>query len=197
MQNRQSKFLHGVDLEAIGFIGLTECYDKSIEMLNRRFGVDIPLRRDNRGKRSLDAVRALSLQERAELEQLNERDIALYKRAAALFEARRRAFQDDDPWAHARLVDVGPQRVAGWAWWAGEGDEPVKVEVLVNDEAVGQEPAVHLRPNLSRLLPPRGGYVGFHLPLKLSPGDRVQCRVAATGQCFPLKPRRVPAAESA
>ena len=196
MQNRQSRFLQGVDLEAVGLLGLTERYGESLELLNAQFGTAIPLRQDNRGKRSLAALDALSAEERAELTQLNRRDMALYERAAALFEARLESFRAGRPWAHARLVETNAKRVAGWAWWADARDAPVAVEVWINGEQAGECPAVDLRPGLCRLRPPRGGYVGFHLPAKLTPGDRVQCRVAETGQWFPQKPRRVTAPEA-
>src|SRR5690625_4448583 len=171
MHNRQSKVLSGVEVEAIGFLGLTERYADSIEMLNRHFGIGIPPRKDNRGKRSLDSVHRLSAEETAELKKLNERDIALYQRATALFEARYGLFREGHPGPDARRVERQPQRVGGWARWAAERDAPVGVEVWINGKAVEQVGAVSPRPNLCRLLPPRGGYVGFQLPVKLAPGD--------------------------
>src|SRR5690606_18237349 len=71
MQNRQSRFLQGVDLEAVGLLGLTERYGESLELLNAHFGTAIPLRQDNRGTGSLAPLDALSAEERAELTQLN------------------------------------------------------------------------------------------------------------------------------
>lgn len=195
MQDRQSKILNGVDLEALGFLGLTERYSESLELLNARFAIQIPQRDDNRGKPSLEASHEISGEDDAELKRLNKRDIALYQHAVELFEARYRLFQADQPWAHARLTEVNAQRVAGWAWWAGDSDAPVEVELWINGQQEGIVSAVDHRPGLCRLLPPRGGYVGFHLPVKLEPGDQVQCRLAATGQRFPLKPRRVPEPE--
>lgn len=192
MHNRQSKILHGVDVEAVGFVGLTERYADSLKLLNARYGIEIPQREDNRGKKSLDAVHEISADDEAELKQLNKRDIRLYEQAVALFDQRYTMHQEGKPWAHARLVEVNPGRIAGWAWWAGESDDPVTVEVWANGKHLDNVTAVELRPGLCRLLPPRGGYVGFHLPVKLKPGDQVQCRVASTGQWFPLKPRRVP-----
>lgn len=195
MHNRQSKILHGVDVEAIGFVGLTERYADSLKLLNARYGIEIPQREDNRGKKRLDAVHEISAEDEAELKQLNKRDIRLYEQAVALFDQRYTMHQEGKPWAHSRLVEVKPGHIAGWAWWAGESDDPVDVEVWANGKHLDTVSAVELRPGLCRLLPPRGGYVGFHLPVKLKPGDQVQCRVASTGQWFPLKPRRVPKPE--
>lgn len=192
MHNRQSKILHGVDLEAIGFVGLTERYTESLALLNARHGLEIPRREHNRNKQRQGAVHEISAEDEAELKRLNRRDIRLYEQAAGLFEARYQLFQAGEPWAHARLVEVKPQRVAGWAWWADGSDEPLEVEVWINGKPVETVLAVDHRPGLCRLHPPRGSYVGFHLPLKLAAGDRVQCRILRTGQWFPMKPRRVP-----
>lgn len=191
MQNRQSKFLQGTELEAIGFAGLTERYAESLEMLNARFGISIPFREENQGRSSLSDLHEISREEREELRRLNRQDIALYERAKILFANRYRLFQEGKVWAHAKLVEVSAQRMAGWAWWENHDDEPVEVEIWINGELIEAVSAVEARPNLQRWLPPRGGFVGFHLPVKLSPGDQVQCRVAATEQPFPLKPRRV------
>jgi hypothetical protein len=195
MHNRQSKMLHGVDIQAVGFVGLTERYTESLEMLNARYGVEILPREDNRGKERLGAAHEISAKDKAELQRLNKRDMALYRQAVALFEQRYRLHQEGRPWAHVRLQEASIQRIVGWAWWEGESDEPIEVEVWVNGEHLNTVSAVDLRPGLCRLLPPRGGYVGFHLPVKLAPGDEVQCRLAATGQWFPLKARPVPEPE--
>lgn len=196
MHNRQSKLLHGVDFEAIGMVGLTERYAQSLEMLNANYGIEIPQREDNQGKASLDVAYAINPEDETKLRRLNARDIELYDHANELFEKRWQLFQDGMSWAHARLSEVNTSRVAGWAWWAEGGDEHVEVEVWVNGVCLDTVPSMELRPGLCRLLPPRGGYVGFHRPVKLAPGDWVQCRVATTGQWFPAKPSLVPEPEA-
>ena len=191
MHNRQRNALQGVSLEAFGLLGVTERYSESLEMLNARFGSGIPMKKANRGKKTLQAEHALAPEDVAELQQLNKRDITLYRNALALFDSRYAMFKANQPWAHACLVEVNTQRVSGWAWWAGQNDAPLDVEIWVNDEFVRTLRALEFRKELCRFLPPRGGYVGFHLPIKLAQRDQVQCRVAATGQWFPPAPKRV------
>ncbi|MGQ0335430.1 hypothetical protein [Halomonas elongata] len=191
MHNRQSKMLHGVDVEAIGFLGLTERYSKSLEMINSLYGVEIPHREDNRGKSASELMHEVSEKDVQEFNQFNKQDIVMYERSTELFTLRYKVFSEGKSWGHARLVECKPSRLAGWAWWEGERDDPVDVEIWVNNEYLDTVLAVDFRPGLCRHLPPRGGYVGFHLPVKLSVGDKVQCRIGSTGQCFPIKPRSV------
>jgi len=192
MHNRQSKILRGVDIESIGFVGLTERYSESLELLNARFGTEIPQRVDNRGKQRLEAAHEIAAEDEAELKRLNKRDIALHQHAVELFDTRYRLFREGQPWAHASLSELNVQRITGWAWWADEGDEPVQVEVWINGKLKKTVAAVEPRPGLCRWLSPRGGYVGFQLSVQLTPGDKVQCRICDTGQWFPAMPRRVP-----
>lgn len=189
MHNRQSKMLHGVDIEAVGFLGLTEFYSQSLEMINSRYEIDVLHRNDNRGKSASDLLHEVSDRDVRLFNQNNKQDISMYERAVELFKLRYQTYRDGKCWAHARLIEVKPSRVAGWAWWEGNHESPVDVEIWVNNEYLDTAPAVDFRPGLCRHLPPRGGYVGFHLPVKLSAGDRVQCRVASTGQWFPSQPR--------
>lgn len=194
MHNRQSKALRKVEIETIGMLGITERYNESLELLNANYNTEITGREDNRGKVSLDAAHEISEEDEAELIRLNKQDVALYDRAVKMFDERYKLFKEAKPWVHARVTEANLGRIAGWAWWA-DSDEPVEVEILVNSELQASMPAAELRPGLCHLLPPRGGYVGFSLAVKLAPGDKVQCRVKSTGQCFPLKPRRIPKPE--
>ncbi|GED23423.1 hypothetical protein HHA01_24000 [Halomonas halmophila] len=191
MINRQSRILSKIDVESFGFLGLTEKYEKSLEVFNKRYSSSLPVRNYNRGGISLEKDLKVSDEHISDFYALNKRDVNLYSSACVLFDSRYSAFQNNDTWAHARLVEAKPGRVAGWAWWEGEREDPVLIEVWANDQYLGAAKALEFRPALCRLRPPRGGYVGFHLPVKLAVGDKVQCRVASTGQCFPINPRSV------
>lgn len=192
MHNRQSSFLESVNLEAVGVAGVTECYAESLRLINARYGIDIPQREDNRGKVHLGDIHDISEEDRAELIRLNRRDIALYHNARHLLDQRLSLFQKDQPYCHACLIEVNSRQVAGWAWWEGEDDSPVEVEVWINNHHVATVVAVEHRPWLCRLQVPRGGYIGFSRPVNVKPGDQVQCRIAKTGQWFPTQPRQVP-----
>lgn len=191
IRNRQSRALRGVSLEAIGVVGLTERYEQSLELINGCYGTEIDVHFNNAVRKDAGSLHKVSAADEAEIRRLNKEDCALYERALALFAQRYQLFRQGQPWAHARLVEARPGRISGWAWWEGGRDEPVEVEIWINGEIRERVFALEPRSQLHRLSPPRGGYVGFHAPINVSPGDSVQCQIAATGQRFPPKPRKV------
>lgn len=185
MHNRQCKIMQGVRMEAVGMLGLTERYREALAMLNRAFGINIPYSVENRGTKMVGARYEFSAEDVAEFERLNAADLTFYEEVKALFENRLALFRADLPWVHAKITELTAERVSGWAWWAEDIGKPVDVEIWVNNEVVGSAKTLEWRPGLCHLLPPRGGYVGFRLPVTLTAGDRVQGRVVKTGQWFP------------
>jgi hypothetical protein len=189
MQNRQSKLLEAVPLEAIGIIGLTERYEESIELINARFSWSVAVRADNKSHDHADnKTHQLSESEEKELRQLNQKDIVLYRQCTKLFDTRYKLYQSGLRFCHARIQQSSVQNVSGWAWWEDGSDKPVEVELLINGEPTKKTFATDLRPSLCRLYPPRGGHIGFSFPKAAKEGDTVQCRISETGQCFPSKP---------
>ena len=192
MHNRIDKIFRGVDPEAIGFIGLTERYNDSLEIFNARYRASVPRLEANQGKAGVDLLHDIAEEDIKELKKLNRRDLSLYEKCRVLFETRLEMYKNGIPYAHAFLEECGPKRISGWAWCAEQGDSPVHLEVWVNGEKFKVVSATELRPDLCRLRPPRGGYVGFSVAGAFSPGDKVQCCVQDTGQWFPEKVRTVP-----
>lgn len=189
--NRMSKMLRGVPFTALGMVGLTERYRESLAMLNARYGWNIPERTENPGERNQGAHYEFSPEDEESLRQIHHHDVVLYARCVELFDVRWRLFQAGMPFAHAHLTEATTQRIAGWAWWAGQDDDPVELEVLVNGQVAARTSALEYQAHMSQFHPPRGGHVGFRLPSGAAPGDQVQCRVAATGQMFPMRPVQV------
>ncbi|WFF42682.1 hypothetical protein EVC62_14925 [Salinicola endophyticus] len=181
MINRQARFLESTRLEALGMVGITERYADSLALINDRYGWQIPGLAENLGHASVSHVYPIDPADEAALRELNASDFSLYEQALALFETRLALWREGRPYAHGGVQQCQPDRVVGWAWWAVD-DYPVEVEVRVNDERVGCCVASGLRPGFLRWGAPRAAQVGFHLPLKAAPGDRVECRVLLTGQ---------------
>lgn len=185
MRNRMHKMMQGVPLEALGIVGLTERYEDSLDLVNRLYSWSLEVREDNLANEQACVPHEVDAEDEALFYRQNAPDVALYELACALFETRMDLLRRGRDYVHGKVAAAHPNRVTGWAWWAGERDDPVAVEVCVNDRAMKMVSAVELRPNLLRLAPPRGGHVGFSAQVDAQAGDRVSCRVAETGQEFP------------
>lgn len=192
MVNRQSRFLESTRLEALGFVGITERYADSLALINDLYGWEIPRLRENLGHDSAEHVYEINADDQEALRALNLEDLRLYEQSLRIFETRLALWKAGLPFVHGAIQQCLSDRVVGWAWWAGE-DMPVEIEVWVNDIRVGGCLANALRPGFIRWGAPRGAYIGFHLPLDAEPGDRIECRVALTGQT--LGEQRIAATE--
>ncbi|GHB11263.1 glycosyltransferase family 2 protein [Salinicola rhizosphaerae] len=181
MINRQSSFLEATRLEALGLIGLTERYAESLELLNALYGWDIENMAENLGHASVDHIYDIEPEDEQAIRRLNGQDFELYARAEEIFSRRVALRASGQPFAHGAIQQCQADRVVGWAWWS-EDDSPVELEVRVNDQRVGRCLANALRPGFLRWGAPRGAYVGFHLPLKAKPGDKVDVRTIMTQQ---------------
>jgi hypothetical protein len=189
MQNRQSNLLKAVPLHSIGLIGISEHYEKSLKLINDKFGLSISVREDNRADSFVDSpLLEIGEEDVAMLKQLNQGDIHFYKQCVELFETRISFFEAGIEFCHAHVQQATVQAVSGWAWWQDGSAKPVEIEVLVNGESKSIKSATALSRELCWLRPPRGAHVVFSFPNVAKEGDAVQCRVFKTGQLFPSQP---------
>lgn len=186
--NTQARSLSKIPLEAVGFLGVTEQYDSALELINHNYDVNLKRKARNKGRWSVSQDYDLNVDEVKEIQQLHRLDCDLYRQACRLFEQRERLFSQGMTYVHGVISGINKGRVVGWAWWAGDRDDPVDVLIRVNGEVVGSAAAKSFRASLCQFLPPRGGHVGFEWPLEVKSGDRLDCQVRETGQVFPLDP---------
>ena len=183
--NRQSKILHGVPVEALGFVGLTERYEQGLDILNQAYGTNIQSVSMNMGRKDKTAEYELPEDQLNEIRSLNEDDLQLYDHAKRLFLERETLFKQGRPYVHGAIQQQSNKSISGWAWWQGN-DDSVELAIEVDGEAIDTVYAKDLRPGLLRLGLPRRGYVGFHhnFAEPLSEDAVVTVRVAKTGQCI-------------
>jgi len=183
MQNLLTRAFNKVPVWSAGFIGVTERYNESLQLLNSLTGLGLLEKRENVGKRKLYQQHEIGDAELHELHHLNALDLRNYKRCLDIFEQRLLLSERGLAFTHGRLGQITPQKISGSAWWFGERrDEPVMIEILVNGRVEGRVSATSFRPKLRSISVPRGGYVGFQLVIPLRDGDTVSCRVQETGQ---------------
>lgn len=76
MINKQSRLLNNIPINEIGFIGITEKFNESVDKINKKFHINIPILYENKNNIKVDNINSDELQE---LIQLNKKDIDLYK----------------------------------------------------------------------------------------------------------------------
>jgi len=189
--NVQSKMFPKLPVEAIGFLGITEQYDASLKMINDNYQLNLKSLEQNKGRWFTNRDYDIDPKHIDEIESLNRSDRKLYGYVCHLFSQRAELFSQDLNYVHGFLRGVVKGRVQGWAWWSGNREDPVEVLVRLNGKVVGSVWANSFRPNLCQFSPPRGGYVGFELPVSVKSGDKLDCQVHETGQVFPLDPQVV------
>lgn len=187
-QNAQSKMLRGIHPHALGFIGITEHYGESLRMINDLNGWRLRRKRANRSGFLAPGPNSLPQEERALFYEVNDEDVALYRETSWLFHSRRALAAQGRPFAHAGLDAAEGGMILGWAWWAEPIDEPVRVEICVNDApeitVTADRPHKHWR----RKGAPNQGHVAFVADVEVRPGDRITCRIAQTGQPLGAEP---------
>ncbi len=181
MCNKYTNLLSGVPVETIGFIGLTERYDESLEIFNRIFGTEIKTRKDNIGKSNQDDVHEISPEDLQAIRALNEQDLVLYEDILSIFDSRLNLHRRRLDFVYGRIAQANEKKIEGWAWSESQ-NEPVTVQIAVNGKVVKESVATEFRPNLCRLRVPRAGFVGWSANLQLKAGDNVECKVPGTDQ---------------
>jgi hypothetical protein len=181
MCNKYKKLLAGVPVEAIGFIGLTERYDESVEVFNRSFDTEIKARKDNVGKLDQDDLHEIQPEDLEAVRRLNSQDLVIYEKIEKLFELRLELHKRNVDFIHGRVVHSSDKKLSGWAWSASHSD-PVALRIEINGNVVAEPVATEFRPNLCRLRAPRAGFVGWSADIQVSSGDRVECKISATNQ---------------
>ena len=92
-RNKQSRFVGGLDIKALYFFGLTEEYDNSLNMFNKKSGLAFTNLKANLGKHSIKDRYNVDKQTSEMIKSYNTEDILLYGRAKSLFHERLSAIQ--------------------------------------------------------------------------------------------------------
>lgn len=180
-RNLQHKTLSNYPLHAIGFIGITEEFSKSLEMLKLKYGLYIPeLELNKNTNKAINNEYPINETLASLIISMNELDILLYSRAKKLFNKRLKSHLDHNIYGH--IENISSKSVTGWCYRTSSDDELITVDILVNGELVGAAKTVIYRPFFKQINTPREGYVGFKYYFKsnITSSDLVTCRVKGT-----------------
>jgi len=159
-QNTQSKHLKLKPLELYGFIGLTERYNESIQLINHYYGLSLqPLEANineekQTGKEELD-IDTINL-----IKKLNQEDMVLYDKAVQIFEKRLMCFKKSKIYRHIWIQENSGGIIRGAVCQKNQKDEPIKLKIQDGDKIV-EVKASSFRPGLVMHNVPRKGFIGF------------------------------------
>lgn len=190
--NRQHNMFRGVPWVALGFIGITELYKESLELLEHSFGLDIPQLQSNTGRDNWREPYQLTEEQDNEFRKLNAADFRFYNLARTQLEWRSRQYRAGESFVSGMITEYRENILYGWAFSRAD-DAPVTVRVVVNGEIKADVLAKGFRQGMRAFDVPRGANVGFSIKLPgLTNEDQVECFVAATGQPLANSSWRVP-----
>ena len=205
-QNVQSRYLKTLPLELYGFVGISERYSESLELLNAQFdcqltelatptGTADPAQRESSEKTCAISERTLNMKRcpalcttlsdktiKAVLA-MNTLDNEFYQQANELLDTRLKLNQAEVSYIHGKVNQLTQEKISGWAV-STRDHNPCKVRVLINQECVAVTSARNYSSALKERNVSRDGYVGFsyRFPRKLTADDVVSCRIHPTDQ---------------
>ena len=181
-QNRQHKIMSGCVPADIDFFGITEDYQTSLEMFNKRYGTNFPMVKLNVGKYKDLSGSVATTDELAEIEELNHKDVELYRVATESFNKQTSSEEHSFKTLKRFCGSVGQMSQGKLMGWMvdRESVEPACLAVYINDYELKQFKADVYREDLQRKGIHVNGKCGFSLELnelgKIAPGDRISIR---------------------
>lgn len=80
-QNRQAQLLEGVPFSEMGFVGVTDLYEISLALFNKKYGTKLEYLEMNKGKYMVSEKSSTPQEEIEEIKHLNKIDMELYQLA--------------------------------------------------------------------------------------------------------------------
>jgi len=184
-KNLQTRYLKGMPLQLIGFVGLTEKYTESVKLYNSFMGFNLEVREDNiNSHHSADEI---SIELSSLIAEHNKEDNRLYDLAASLLDDRLKLVNSGKEWCFSFIDNLDEKAVTGVAY-VQSSDKPVSLVIKNNDLAIGRCVANGSRSGLVQFGVPNNGFIGFSfsLPENINSKD-ISVEVELTGQVLQRK----------
>lgn len=157
--NYQHRFLQGLPLSLIGFVGITEQYSKSLTLLDAEMSVTVEEAKFNQNDQKVSEIEDLDEELLSLIKEQNALDNDLYESAKQLLAQRMLMSEKGLPWTYIH-AEVSSRNLVGIAY-RRVGTEPVELSLTVN----GEEKDTLVACELTSLFPqakfPRDRFVGF------------------------------------
>ncbi len=163
-KNVQSRILAGKPIELFGFIGLTEEYSKSIELINSYYGLDIKviLTNNNIDKNITSATLDNNIIELIKKE--NSADMNIYKNIKKIFNKRVECYNENKIYTHIHIQEQTKSSIRGVAFKNSSNEAP-SIDLMDGEKKINVK-ATLFRPGMLIHKLPRDGFVGFEYSSK-------------------------------
>ena len=181
-QNTQSRFFKGIPLEAIGFIGICEFYDESIEIIKHSYSITIPVKMHNINKDKKDEFYITTGHITNLVRENNSADYFLYEKALQIFLKRKELLRKKLPYVYGKINLIEPDKICGWAVNPNTSI-PVKLNIFLSEKKE-KIIANQFLPDMEIFNITNNSKVGFsYIPNNdISINDNVEISVNRTGQ---------------
>jgi hypothetical protein len=182
-KNFQSKFIQMLPLGLIGFVGLTEQYDQSIEMINNQYSLDLASKKVNVNKSKQFTEKVLGKDLNNKFLKNNQQDLAMYDEAIFLHSQRMILHRDNKAWTY-NSVNINQHNVLNGCAFQINNNQAIRLVVKVSNEVLQIIAAKHFYGAYVKANFPRKRYIAFSLPLPkhLTAEDEIDLYVEETGQ---------------
>ena len=164
-QNRQHHSLGGAKCTDLDFYGLTEKFDKSLRLFNKRYDTQLLTSSLNKGSYGPSSIVKPTARQIQEIAHLNQADMAVYAQAEKMFE------QQSEQSRSARFIGTRYRGNFGGLWndkligWISDAKSgtPVRLRISVNGVYITTLLADKKRPDLVRNGLHDDGHCGFEI----------------------------------
>lgn len=183
-KNSQHRFLNGLPISLIGFVGITEQYSQSLALLDSQMAIKVEEAKFNENDKKVSNVGDLDEATLARIKEQNTLDQQLYTSAINLLAEREALEREQKAWTYIYATVSKDRKLRGIAYRT-KASNPVELEVAVNGKAYRDVIASELTPLFPSVRFPRERFVGFSVSLhKHQNIENIVLTVKDTGQSY-------------
>lgn len=163
-KNAQFRFLQGLPVSLIGFVGVTEQYSQSLSLLDAELSIKVEEAKFNENDRKVSDVDDFDPQTIERIKEQNLLDQKVYETAKRLLSERDRMSKKGREWTYIHAELSHDKQLRGVAYRSTSAS-PVELEISINNKVHSVIIASELTPLFPEARFPRERYVGFSLQM--------------------------------
>lgn len=165
--NIQSRLLNGFPIQAIGFIGITEQYEASLQIINAEYQTKIQFTHINENQNKTNTYYEINNEELKLIKSLNEQDYTLYSEVEKILARKIIAIENNTPVYAGEInknksPNIKHLQINGWLT-NFESDTPCHGKITINNANESNFIARDYRHWANERASIRKGYIGFSI----------------------------------